>query len=395
MRTCCPSCFIDLRPDQWAWRCMNPSCPTLPDTQESHYSGLDVRRRFTDNVPGRMVQNTWQVPRLTCKQCNQPCQQEVCPRCHYELPSEWRNCTTTCIAMAGARSSGKSIYLAVLVRQAQRLAESLGMALTFADARTKATYETHYQAPLYQQRNLMPPTVSSQAATAYHREPLVFRMGVVQGRMHMLVLRDVAGEDLEVPQAAARPFAFFREADAVLFLFDPMRIDAIRSQLAGLVPETAVGAQPLEVLSNLVSLMHGGRTMSAQRLDTPFGLVVSKFDTLHQLVQVRGAGWGPVMDNPGAAFNCDPGPAEPTLSTRDADLLQAEVHSLLTRLQAQSLLNKVEESFSERRLFAVSALGAPPANPEVVNRRGIAPFRVVDPLRWALSRSGVLRVVPQ
>ena len=43
------------------------------------------------------------------------CTQEVCPACHRDLPEQWRNRRVFTMAMAGARGSGKSVYIAVAV----------------------------------------------------------------------------------------------------------------------------------------------------------------------------------------------------------------------------------------------------------------------------------------
>jgi hypothetical protein len=385
--TRCPSCFVALAPDRWAWRCTNGECRDVPDVQASAHSGSEVRRRPVVDVtsaPGV-------VPQVSCPECHRPAQQESCPRCHYDLPNGWRHCTTTCVAMAGARWSGKSIYIAVLIRQAELLAADLGGALGFGDDRTQQIYTRVYQQPLYEQRGLMPSTTSSKIANAYQREPLMFRFGTLGGRTHVLVVRDVAGEDLQERSDPAQ-FSFFRDADTVVFMFDPMRVEQIRAQLRGIMSEPpGNGADPLLVLNNLTRLMLGGADLAARKVTTPLAVVVAKFDTLHELTRISGTDWAAVMDNPGAAFNRDPTPtSRPVFDTVDADLLQEEVRSLLVKLNAQPLLNQLGTVFVNYRLFAVSALGAPPVNAEVVSRRGISPFRCLDPLKWALHNSGVL-----
>ncbi len=162
----------------------------------------------------------------------------------------------------------------------------------------------------------------------------------------------------------------------------------MRGQLDGAVRgQLLPGGDPIEVLRNLVRLMRGGSTFGAA-LRTPLALVVGKFDTLAELADVEGGPLAPVMGNLGASFHLDPS-MEPAFLRDDADRLQAELESLLVRLNARSLLNLVDASFVDRRLFAVSALGALPDS-EYVSARGIAPFRVLDPLKWALARTGVI-----
>src|SRR3954453_8978137 len=85
-----------------------------------------------------------------------------------------------------------------------------------------AAYSTHYEAPLFMQRGLIPPTPNVHTQTSLQREPLIFSIGICQGVRRYLVLRDVAGEDMETGDLRALLFRFFANADAGFFLFDPL-----------------------------------------------------------------------------------------------------------------------------------------------------------------------------
>jgi hypothetical protein len=71
-----------------------------------------------------------------------------------------------------------------------------------------------------------------------------------------------------------------------------------------------------------------------------------------------------------------------------------EVEGLLDKLGAGAVLNHLSENHAEHRLFAVSALGHQPSG-EALMAQGVAPFRVLDPVKWFLSRGGVLPAVPR
>lgn len=80
----------------------------------------------------------------------------------------------------------------------------------------------------------------------------------------------------------------------------------------------------------------------------------------------------------------------------DGALLSAEVRSMLMDLGAKELVNQLERPSSgspiDHRFFALSALGASSENKQV-NPRGIAPFRVLDPIKWLLFRHGVIKAM--
>lgn len=381
MKLRCPHCFTRLGTGPMAFRCEAGGCQEELDPVASSFAGTQAVTRAV-MVAGRGGQSG-----ATCRKCHNNTNEAVCPTCHAPLPANWYHCQTTCIAMAGARASGKSIYIAVLKRQAEKLCELLGLPLDFMNAATERIYERVYQAPLYEQRGLLAPTARHETAAATQRVPLMFSMGTIRDRQHVLVLRDVAGENLEDTSADPRVFSFFSRADGVVFLFDPMRIEEIRRQLAGVIPEqAAVGGDPMSVLGNLVRLM---RT-SDQPITTPLAVVLAKFDTLHELRGVAGSPWQAAMANAGAAYSRDPSlNRPPQYDEADGRLLDAEVTSLLTRLNARQLLNKVRQEFAQSRMFAVSALGAAPVG-QALHPRGIAPFRCLDPLKWILSGQGVL-----
>lgn len=233
----------------------------------------------------------------------------------------------------------------------------------------------------------MAATARQESPAATQRAPLIFTLGTIEGRPHILVVRDVAGENLEDPQADSTVFGFFAHADGVLFLFDPMRIEEIRQQLAGVITaHHALGGDPRNVLNNLIRLMRPeGRPITA-----PIGVVLAKFDTLQELHKVQGAPLAAAMRIPGAAFSRDRS-LTPFYDEQDGALLDAEVTSLLLRLNAQSVIQQVRQEFPVARAFAVSALGAAPAG-RAIHPRGIAPFRCLDPVKWILGQTGFLSV---
>jgi hypothetical protein len=229
----------------------------------------------------------------------------------------------------------------------------------------------------------MEATRSFRQDDAYQREALVFTLTTAHGMRHQLVIRDVAGEDLERPdETTAERLSFFRHADGVFFLFDPLQIDEITYQLRQLVPEQNLGKPAKEVLDTTVELVSQGSPR--------FALIMSKFDTLQKLRTVSfDNDYTAIMQNAGAAIFRDPGPYG---SPDDVDgrLLHEEVRSLLIRFNQGPLVAKVAHASRRgHRFFAVSALGAPP-NGQTLHAQGIAPFRCLDPLRWVLGDTGVL-----
>ncbi|MDO4685301.1 MAG: hypothetical protein Q4A92_02030 [Corynebacterium sp.] len=323
----------------------------------------------------------------------------------YPLPEGWEGSGTLTFAMAGARASGKSLYIAVVVKLLQQLVIANGGTFAAADEHTRRTYQEKYEQPLFDQMGLLGSTPSAASKDAHQRRPLIFDLGKYQrdGGFQKLfvVFRDVAGEDLTETNFPSRKddLEFFRYADRVIFLFDPMAVGRIQQLLAGAVPRHEVGDDdPTVVLQNVLRVLGSDHRPG-------IALTLSKFDTMQRLSQVSQAGnyysrsvnWQRVMNNFGAGFCRENSKINEAFDDVNNRLLHFEVLSLLQALGAVQMINQLGQPMYgdypySYQCFAVSALGAPPDGDQV-NRSGIAPFRCLDPLRALFSQYDLLNGV--
>ncbi|HOW94725.1 hypothetical protein [Mycolicibacterium fallax] len=385
--TKCPRCFSIIDDNAYAWTVPdNVPGQRYRDPVGSAYHGADVDCgpiHVVNRPPGYAGPLPASAEEAS-RALNAPVV-EICPVCRFTLPIGWRGGQAICIAMAGARATGKSLYVAVLIKQLELLCERLGVSMEPATQATASAYASIYERPLFEQRGLIPPTPAAHTQASGQREPLVYSIGSWHGLRRFVVLRDVAGEDLEAGNLSAPHFRFFTNADAVFFMFDPLRVQVIRDQLHDLLPaQSFSGGDPRSVLSNLLLAVGDGRPRLA--------VILSKFDALRVLSEVEGSAWSQVMSNPGAAFMRDSSSSR-SYDEADGQLLHEEVRSLLQRLHGGSIMTAVENPASGAQLpvryFVVSALGQPPVGNRL-NPKGIAPFRCADPLRWVTSGFGVL-----
>lgn len=388
MSTRCPHCFTDVPLDRAMFTCL-ANCPLSDDVWFSEWYGTPRQSRtFTFVEKPENVRN-WSLPaQVACRTCGGPTG-EVCVVCHFPFPPEWRRGTATCIALAGARYTGKSMFVGVAKPALESMVEKLGGAVTYATEATRSIYRSKFEEVL-QQRGLLDPTRVGHDQDAFQREPLIFGLGRIGGLPRYLVFRDVAGEDLE-NYSGQKHLRFFANASLVLFLFDPTKVDEVRDRLKDLLDFGEPGGDPTEVLTSVIQLVRGGNPKLA--------IALSKFDILQTLGTAAdgsgtsaGADWARIMANPGAAFNRD-ALAATSFDQKDADLVDAEVRSLLTKLYATGLVNAVKDApVTDKRFFVLSALGANPTQ-SGLHVHGIATFRVLDPIRWALASDGVIPLV--
>ncbi len=379
----CPNCFQDLPADLLAFVCKH--CPPVEDPALSVSRGVRSGSGPVLLVERPAKEARWTPPELVaCPGCHRNTGTMVCPNCHYELTTAWRSGRAVCLALAGARATGKTVYIAVLIKLLEMLAESMHSPLRPV-GRTLHIYKEFYEPFLLRARSLPGATPRVQTENSPQIEPLIWSIGQINGVEHHIVIRDAAGEELEAASQAGH-LGFFAHASLVLFLFDPTHVPEVRNQLADhLSTNQRVGGDPATVLTNLLSLMGRGR----HRL----GIALSKFDTMQAFAQRPGSLWQQVMLNTGAAFRRDSQPGLPYYDEHDGGLLDQEIRSMLRRLHAGRIVLLAEEPPAglqlESRFFAVSALGFEPVGSNV-HAHGIAPFRVLDPIRWALADEGVI-----
>lgn len=337
---------------------------------------------FVDTPPGARARPT----HATCGECRVQTRTRACGACHLQFPDGWVDIHTTCIAMTGARTTGKSVYVAVALNQLQRLAHLYGIPCGFYSGVSQQAFKDLYEDVLFRDGRVLRQTPAVVRGGGDLLPPaLVLNFGVAgDGRPHALVIRDVPGENLESATLDKDLFLFLRNADSLLFMVDPL---SIRSVAAMLGQRGALGADPEHVLEGLTRAIGTGAL--TDRIRVPLGIVLSKFDAVQALVDVESERWATVMSQAGAAMQRDPSLDSPAFDVEDAELLQLEVRSLMQEMKGVEFLNRVSTAFESTTLFAVSALGNSPVG-QRLHDSGIAPFRVLDPLKWALSRSGVI-----
>ncbi|GAA1201063.1 TRAFAC clade GTPase domain-containing protein [Brevibacterium paucivorans] len=388
----CAVCLFDVPYDTYTWALENTGSAPVVDNNASYFLGREVRIEATLDLDADVVDNMYVEPNADAA-LNEIVASgglpqsarlgaELCPICHNPLAPGWRFANVTVIAMCGARASGKSLYIATAIKELKRELLNNGTSLQMYTDTTDENYQTYYERPLFEQMGLMGATVRADTGQAYQLDPLVFSVGGNhQNGRQLLVLRDVAGEELENPPENDGHLDFMKRADVILFMFDPLSVDAISRRLNDLVPTQARSSgSPVQVLDNLQRRI--GATQPTPRV----GIALSKFDVMQTLADIDDQDWSRVMANRGSAMMRE------RLTSDDAEtdqlLLHQEVKSLLLRMGADEIVNKIENPHTGQqiphRFFAISALGYAPVG-EQVSSLGIAPFRVLDPLQWAMG----------
>lgn len=389
-RLYCPYCYSGFSEREIWFRCsgrIGPKgqrCAPVIDTLRRDRTGFTQALPPVFDADGRMRA-------ANCPSCEAESTTRICPACHMHLPVHFGKVRSRLIALVGAKESGKTVYMTVLVHELMhRVGEDLNAAISGADDDTRLRFASDYEQPLYRDARLLAPTTT---AAARDRAPLVFRFttegrssrlsrnGTGEPQRTLLSFFDTAGEDLRSARSVEENVQYLAAADGVVLLLDPLQMRGAR-QLAGpgtrLPSPGAAGDEPANVLENITDLiMAKERIKASQRISKPLAVVFTKMDALqHDLKETS-----PLLRPPAHT---------PYFDDRDSLEVHTEIQRLLARWEGSRIDQIAQKNYRTYRYFGVSALGESPTQDNRVSPRGIRPYRVTGPFTWMLAQFGTI-----
>ncbi|XVQ82306.1 TRAFAC clade GTPase domain-containing protein [Microbispora siamensis] len=381
----CPYCFTRTPRRRIAFRCAGrdsrgSGCDPVPDKVLGEFRGNatvpSLPPVFTVRKPGR---------RARCPVCSRESAWRACPSCHNRLPAEYCANPGKIVALVGAKGSGKSTYIAVMLHELMnRVGDELDASLVPCDDRTIERYKTDFARPLYDEGKLLAATQSAQAKP---RDPLVYLLtrnagGRFRRRTESLtlVLFDTAGEDLRHREMSELHLRYLGAADAVIFLLDPLRLPGGRESLDRTALESTgvldddLMSDSMDVITRVTELL---RIRDGRRVKVPAAVALSKIDTLRERAE-RQSALHRAREPIGA------------LDLNDREAVDEQIRGLLHEWQEGRLDRYLGQNYAHYSLFGLSALGGTPQDEKTVSATGIRPYRVEDPLLWLLYRFQML-----
>ncbi|MFI1188524.1 hypothetical protein [Streptomyces californicus] len=398
----CPYCFDRAPAARLPYRCLTLAtgvrggtpCDPEPDDRWAEFMGpgLPPSLRLRGPVfpaPRSLTALRGPSARQPCPRCGVATPVRVCRGCHNDFPSEYCDQDSRIIALVGAKASGKSTYVSVLVNELRgRVGREFNISLPAMGSETQRR-DREMEEDLYERLRL--PDTTPPAAMGFN-DPLLYRLSVprrgryARGSRHTaLVFFDAAGEDLKNSEAIARYTQYLGAADGIILLVDPLQMGTVRDRGAGAdgPPLPAVETSPQQIASDLAAQLRShGRSVSRGRVTTPMAVAVTKTDALRELVGSH----SPLLRNASHSGG--------ELDDDDRIAVHEELRSLLSEWDSGVLCRQLENDFAELSYFGLSALGAPPPAdaPADAPKSGPQPVRVEDPLLWLLGRRRLIPV---
>jgi hypothetical protein len=384
----CPYCYEEVSRRQAWFRCTGPVSRGGQRCDPEIDPVLQDRTGFGGAVPPAFAADG-RHDTAVCPKCQGETAIRICPVCHSRLPVHFGKVGNRLIVPVGAKESGKTVFMTVLVHELMhQTGQRFNAAITGADEHTRQRFLSDYERPLYRQLRLLAPTTG-------YQPPLVFRFTAERTRAlfgkgasgsgdpqrTLLSFFDTAGEDLRSQQSIEQNVRYLGAADGVVLLLDPLQMRGARDLAAPdtLLPDL-IEDEPATVLERVTDVLlssRGGRP--GKRIGKPLAIVFTKMDALmHDLKETS-----PLRRSP---------PQEPYFDERDSLEVHAEIQRLLVRWDGARIDQIAQHHYSHYRFFGVSALGETPTADNRVSERGIRPYRVASPILWILAQFGIIPV---
>ncbi|MET7483852.1 hypothetical protein [Streptomyces sp. NPDC005538] len=330
----------------------------------------------------------WQhLPRplqpLNARASSQDIPARSCYKCGHPLPPALDNRRLITVAVAGTTSAGKTHYLASMLLLAAREQglEQVGCKEFALDEDSERRFQEDYFSHVFQLRGQMEPT--NPAGHQERPRALTCNITFEGGDPVALLFHDVAGETLTDQRQRATDADFVGQADALIFLVDPVQLDRAdwrkreRSHDEAAQTQSQVGL--LNACVEDLARHHGSKPWH-RRTASPVALTLSKSDLLAELLP--GSVFGFSQQAPAHKSEDPVGNAERWRA--DIEATQKYVIKVLQDLHAPDLLAAANAFPKDRLSFhAVAAIGSTPVDGRI---EVLDPLRCLDPLFTLLHR---------
>ena len=343
------------------------------------YNIAGTDKKCKKNLPKEDDEWIPQMYKRQCLSCKEARKRIYCPTVGKEIPTEFLSGESLTISLVGAKASGKSNYIGVLIDEIKRkMARSFNTSLSVScDETSKRFYDAYYKEPLSAGDVVA-------ATDAGEMPPMIFPLRFMDKKDRIvnsaiLTFYDTAGENLDNEDEMLIYNRYIPNSRGIIFLVDPLQITGIRKQLEGKMPLPNQHSDATEVLSRIVENIRNVRNIRGS-IDIPIALVFTKLDVLEK-------------------YNILPEDSIIREESRHLELgafssaefsgCHIQMRDVLENWFDAELIQLVK-NFSKYAYFGVSALGSNPINNRVSE---VQPKRVLDPLLWLLAENKYIKKV--
>lgn len=306
---------------------------------------------------------------------------KLCPVCNRDLPFTAGVQTNHVLGLIGAKFSGKSHYVAALIKRLEgQVGADFDASLIAVNDETQERYRREFHDPLFGRGLELPVTVGTPPPLIYDLSIGGRLWGDRRDRSATLSLYDTAGENFDDREIVRRMLRYLAVASGIVLLVDPLQTPAVREALGtshGL-PDLDRMADPHAIVSRVIQELDGGAVaVDGRPLRIPVAVVLTKCDVLRDagLVEANRL-W--------------------STEARHSGYVDRAMHEDMSGMFGECLLRwspatftTVVRRFPRHAFFGVSATGCA-SDPRTRRFRHVTPWRVEEPLLWLLAELGLV-----
>jgi len=306
-----------------------------------------------------------------------------CSKCGETLSSNLRG-GNLMFSVVGAKTTGKSCYIATLINELEEQAGKYGFTMTTNDE-TMDLYERRFKRPLYEYRETIGGTQTHDRDAS---RPLIYTLDFLQcepRKRANLIFYDAPGERFNREEDMRKYTRYLSNSAGIIFLVDPFQLPAIREyylkRRGDESGEISFSRKPTsealvgKVFNRLINVMEseGKRDSTTGKFSVPLAVALTKIDALRSLLTDE----APVFLPPRHSSGVSEGDVR-----RNHDYFR----NFLT--VEPTFFNNIR-LFQRVACFGVSALGQIPQENEKL-RFEPRPIRALDPILWLLWTYGLI-----
>lgn len=303
---------------------------------------------------------------------------------HLDIPSELYDGTPTLtVAILGGVSSGKTSYLTVLLNQIDnKLRNAYECSMRILNTATQETYRNRYYNFVYKDGSLNEKTLANDSIP-----PLLYSLEFPDNPKKKqrvnLAFYDVAGEDLRGTDKMVEDLGYITTADLIVVLLDPLQMPSVRKKLQGKVALPNQTEAPTAILDRLISAYRSVWRIRG-KIDVPIAVAFSKMDILQDNEFFS--------DEDSPIFKEAQHIMRQGFVQSEFDSTQNIMRAIFANYVESNPVPTLKMNFKNYALFGFSALGMDPGVREDCQKE-VEPYRVLDPLIWALYRNGYIKKI--
>lgn len=361
----------------------------------AEHSLLDCGMRCTYNIPGKDVKcakNVVKEPgdwipnarKNSCLSCTAASKLIYCKEIGMEIPRDFLSGSSLPIALIGAKASGKSNYIGVLIQEIKKkMSVRFNCMLSMTSSEdSKRVYDNYYYDYLYNQNKVIDSTNKGEILP-----PLIFPIRFLDNKNRItktatLTFYDTAGENLNSQTDMVIYNRYLPNSKGIILILDPLQIPSIRKELDGKMRLPEKSADSYSILSRVVENIRSVKNLrNKDKIKIPLAIAFTKIDALEKF---------DILPSGSCLREESEHIKRGVFVESDRESCDIEMKSLLAAWLDDDLLQLLN-NFTQTSFFGLSAFGDVPTDNSITGE--IRPRRVLDPLLWLLAENNYIKKV--